>query len=203
VTNSQGDAWLKISGVIGILTPIVAFTCVFLAIAYSSHFSWTDNALSDLGVQEGITSVLFNYGLVLSGGLALIFASGLFVFLSDRISGRIGSFLFILDALALTAIGVFPENFRPMHGYASVAFFVLLPLSMLVLDATFLLMGKMKMGLFTLLVAIIAVAPWIGYFAMHFVEGVAIPETIFALSASAWVIVLGFKMLKEASHSSK
>jgi len=203
VTNSQDEAWLKISGVIGILTPIVAFTCVFLAIAYSSHFSWTDNALSDLGVQEGITSVLFNYGLILSGGLALIFTSGLFVFLSDRISGRIGSFLFILDALALTAIGVFPENFRPTHGCASVAFFVLLPLSMLVLDATFLLMGKVKMGLFTLLLAMIAVAPWIGYFATHFVEGVAIPETIFALSASAWVIVLGFKMLKEASHSSK
>jgi len=31
---------------------------------------------------------------------------------------------------------------------------------------------------------------------------VAIPETLSALSASTWSIVLGFKMLREASHSS-
>jgi len=79
--NLEAVVWLKISGACGILTPIVAFTCIFLAIASYPEFSWTGNALSDLGVQEGVTAVLFNSGLIFSGILALIFASGLLIFL--------------------------------------------------------------------------------------------------------------------------
>jgi hypothetical membrane protein len=190
------ESWLKISGVSGILTPIIAFTCILLAINYSPEFSWTENALSDLGVQEGVIATLFNYGLIISGILTLIFATGLFIFLSDKSLGRIGAFILILDALALTAIGIFPENVKPMHYYASVAFFVLLPIAAFVIGATFLLMAKVKMGLFTFLAAIVAATIWIIQFSIRFVSGVAIPEVVSALSASMWSIVLGFEMFK-------
>jgi hypothetical membrane protein len=117
--------------------------------------------------------------------------------------GRIGAFILILDTLAPTAIGIFPENAKPMHYYASVAFFVLLPIAAFVISATFLLMAKVKMGLFTFLAAIVAAAVWIIQFSIRFVSGVAIPEAVSALSASMWSIVLGFKMFKQASHSNK
>jgi hypothetical membrane protein len=107
--NLKDENWLKISGVCGILSPIVAFTCILFAINYSPEFSWTKNALSDLGVQEGVTAPLFNYGLIISGILTLIFATWLFIFLSDKLLGRIGAFILILDAFAFTAIGIFPE----------------------------------------------------------------------------------------------
>ena len=194
--NPRDVVWLKISGISGIITPIVAFTFILLAIAYSPQFSWTENALSDLGVQEGATAILFNSGLIIGGILTLIFASGLFIFLSNRLIGRIGALIFALDALALIAIGVFPENMTPMHYQASVAFFALFPISMFVMCAAFLLMGKSKIGLFTFLMATVAVVVWILQFTMHFVHGVAIPEAISALSASAWSIVLSFKMFK-------
>ena len=61
-----------------------------------------------------------------------VFASGLF-FLLRTVLGRIGTLIFVLDSMALVVIGVFPENVRPAHYYASVAFFVLYPLSMLVM----------------------------------------------------------------------
>lgn len=201
--NGERDVWLKMSGVSGVLTPIIAFTFISLAIANSPQFSWTENALSDLGIQEGVTPILFNSGLIISGFLAMVFASGLFILLREKMLGRIGVFIFVLDALALIAIGVFPENVAPAHYYASVVFFVLFPISMFVICAAFLLMGKVKTGLFTFLVAIVAAAVWIIQFAIRFVPNVAIPETISALSASTWSIVLGFKMLKEASHSNK
>jgi hypothetical protein len=38
---------------------------------------------------------------------------------------------------------------------------------------------------------------------MRYVPNVAIPETISALSASTWSIVLGFQMLKQGSRSNK
>jgi hypothetical membrane protein len=88
-----------------------------LAILNFPQFSWTEKALGDLGVQEGVTAILFNYGLIIVGILALVFASGLFV-LQKTMLGRIGAFIFVLAALTLMAIGVFPENVKPTHYYA-------------------------------------------------------------------------------------
>lgn len=114
--------------------------------------------------------------------------------------GRIGYFIFVLDTLALTAIGVFPENVKPVHYYASVAFFVLHPLSMFFFGATFLQMTKVKTGLFTFIVAIITAVMWTIQFTIQFGPNVAIPETLSALSASIWSMVLGFKMPKKDAH---
>jgi len=109
--GSKNVNWLKISGVCGTIAPIVAFTFILLAITSYPQFSWTGNALSDLGVVEGVTAVLFNSGLIIGGILAIIFASGLFIFLRNRVLGRIGAFIFTLAALALVAIGIFIGKF--------------------------------------------------------------------------------------------
>jgi hypothetical membrane protein len=195
-------AWLKISGISGIFAPLIAFMFISLAIVYSPQFSWTENALSDLGVQEGATAMLFNCGLIIAGILALIFASGLLMS-QKAICGKVGAFILVLAAFALTAIGVFPEDVKPTHYYVSVGFFVLLPISILVLSATFFLEAKVKLGLFTFLVAAVATAVWIIHWTIPFGSGVAILEALSAASASTCSIVLGFKMLKEASHSTK
>jgi len=197
--NSKNVVWLKMSGVCGIITPIFMSMFILLAIAYSPQFSWTENALSDLGVQEGVTAILFNSGLILGGILTLVFVSGLFA-LQKTMLGRIGVFIFVLSALALTAIGIFPENAGRIHYYVSVAFFLLFPISMFVIGATFLLTAKVKMGFFTFLAAIVASLVWAIQWTIGFGSNVAIPETLSALSAFAWFIVLGFKMLREASH---
>ncbi len=198
--GSKNVNWLKISGVCGTIAPIVAFTFILLAILNFPQFSWTGNALSDLGVQEGVTAILFNSGLVIGGILALVFASGLFV-LQKTMLGRIGVFIFVLAALAFMAIGVFSENAEPTHYYVSVTFFVLFPISMLVIGAAFLLTAKLKMGFFTFLAAIVAALIWTIQWTIGFGSNVAIPEALSALSALMWLMVLGFKMLREASQS--
>ena len=187
--------WLRISGISGMIMPFITFMLILLAIAYSPSFSWSENALSDLGVQEGVTVVLFNAGLIISGILGILFAVGLFTFLQESLLNRMGAFVFVLDALALTAIGVFPENVEPIHLLASVAFFVLLPVSMFLLGTAFLRTSRMKLGFFTFAAAIVAAIVWI----IPFGKGVAIPETLSGLSASTWFVVLGFKMLKEGA----
>jgi len=201
--NSKNDVWLKTSGVSGILAPIIAFTLISLAIVSCPQFSWTEDALSDLGVQEGVTAILFNSGLMIAGILALIFAMGLFMFLSENALGRISALILALAALALIAVGIFPESVKPTHYYVSVAFFVLLLLSMLFMGAAFLRVSRMKVGLFAFLTVAVATVVWIIQFLRPFVSGVAIPEIISALSASMWSIALGFRMLKHASHPNK
>jgi hypothetical membrane protein len=182
--NQRNAVWLKISGICGILTPIVACAFILPAIVLYPQFSWTANALSDLGVVSGATAILFNSGLVISGVLALLFASGLFIVFRENMLGRIGASIFLLGALALIAIGIFPENVKPMHYYVSVTFFVLLPISMFMIGAAFLSMARLKTGVFTFLLAMFAVIVWVVQFSARFVSGVAIPETLSALSAS-------------------
>jgi hypothetical membrane protein len=199
--NIAGDVRLKAFGICGVLAPVIGFMCVLFAVASYSQFSWFDNALSDLGVVGGVTAVLFNFGLIVSGVLTFVFGLGLFAFLHKKVPGVAGALIFILDAWALTLIGIFPESARPMHYYASVAFFALFPVSMFLICAEFLSSSRIKMGLLTFITATFAAIVWIIQFTVTPVPGVAIPETLSALAASAWVVVLGLKMFRDASHS--
>jgi hypothetical membrane protein len=190
----------RISGICGFLAPVFAFALIFSAIISYPQFSWVDNALSDLGVVAGITAVLFNSGLIISGVLCFVFTTGLFVFLKERTVGRVGAFGFALGSLALFAMGVFPENVPPVHYFVSVMFFVLLPESMLVIAEAFWLRYQVWMAVFTLLVAVAAAAPWVLYFSIHYVSGVAVPEAVSAFAGSMWVVVLSGQMLRQASR---
>jgi hypothetical membrane protein len=194
-------AWLKISGICGFLTPLVAFALIFSAIASYPEFSWTGNALSDLGVVEGITATLFNSGLLIGGVLCFVFATGLFMSLRERALGKIGAFVFVLASLALFAIGVFPEDIRPTHYIVSVMFFMLLPIAMLIIAEAFWLMHRARMAAFTLLVAVAAATPWVLYFTVPYASNVAIPEAVSAFAGAVWAVTLSGKMLKQASHS--
>ena len=195
--SNKTVTWLKIAGTCGIITPLIAFGCILLAIAYAPQFSWTDSALSDLGVMTNPTSVLFNLGLIVSGILAIVFAFGLLIFFNKTVSGRIGVIMFVLDCLALICIGVFPESAKPMHLYASVAFFAIFPLAMFLMTASFVLSSKHRMALFTFAIAVFAAVVWAAEFLVHYVPGVAIPETLSALAACLWVAVLSFNILRK------
>src|SRR5208283_2646292 len=134
----------------GIFAPILAFTCILIAIASYPAFSWTRNALSDLGVVAGITGLLFNFGLCASGLLALNFAVlGLYGYLGKTWVGKIGATAFAAATIALIAIGVFNENYSGTHYEVSVAFFTLIPISMFIITCTFLLAHRGRMVLFT------------------------------------------------------
>jgi hypothetical membrane protein len=200
MTKSTDTLWLKVAGICGFLTPIIAFALIFSAIVSYPEFSWVDNALSDLGIVEGATATLFNSGLIIGGVLCIIFATGLFVYLKKHIAGKTGASIFVLASIALFAIGVFPENVSPTHYIVSVMFFVLLPISLLVTTGAFWLMHKTRMAVFTLLVAVAAATPWVLYFAIQYASKVAIPEAISAFAGAVWAVTLSGKMLRKASH---
>ncbi len=189
---------LKISGFFGLCIPFVAFTFILLAIAFYPQFGWQNNALSDLGVVPGATSILFNTGLVLAGIFAFIFGLGLFFYFKENIIGRVGSVFFALTSLALIAIGVFNEHFSPTHYIVSVAFFSLLGIALIVNMAAFAFKHQNKLVVFTLILALIASLIWVLYFTIEFAPKVAIPEFISGLAGSIWTFVLGYLMIKKA-----
>ncbi|MEM0488295.1 MAG: DUF998 domain-containing protein [Candidatus Bathyarchaeia archaeon] len=184
---------VRFSRICGIISPVFTFTCIMLAITSYPEFSWTNNALSDLGTVEGFTGTIFNLGLLTGGFLALIFALGLFI-IQKNILGKLGSLVFALAAISLSMIGIFPENIEPIHYHVSVAFFTLAPIALIILSVAFIQAGKKKLGLFTLFMALTAAVIWIYHWTFGFGANVAIPETLSALALSAWVIKLSHEI---------
>lgn len=187
-----------IGAVAGLAAPIVAFTFILSAIASWPVFSWTNNALSDLGVVEGVTSILFTIGLCGAGTLAFIFAVlGLYPFLGKSKLGKVGSAFYAMATGALFCIGVFNENFtQPTHFVVSALFFVLMPFASFILTCAFYRGNQHRLAFFTLAVGLIAAIPWALQFIVYYVPNVAIPETISAATVALWIVVLSRKTLK-------
>ncbi len=192
--NSRQVRGLKTAGLCGVINPIVVLTLILAAISQSPWFSWTENALSDLGVN-GTVAVLFNSSLIIGGILTIIFAVGLGELLKSRTVGGVGALVLLLDGAAMSAIGLFPETTGRLHFYVSVAFFTLLPISLFFIGAA--LLGdpsERRLGFFVVLAGVFAAAVW-----MLPWRAVAIPELLASLAASVWSIVLGVKLYRQAS----
>ena len=196
MSNPRNVVYQRLGASSGIVAPILGFTCILSAIATYPPFSWTNNALSDLGVVAGITGSLFNFGLVASGFLAFNFAIfGLYTYLGKSWVGKISSAFFAVATIALIAIGIFNESFSPTHYLVSVAFFVLAPISLFILSCSFWLSHHRGIAVFTVAVGLVAALPWLLLFAFNYVPNVAIPESGSGIAVSVWAIVVGRKML--------
>jgi hypothetical membrane protein len=182
---------LKVSAACGVAGAVVVFACILLAVASWSSFSWTDNALSDLGVQAGVTAPLFNGGLISGGVLFLAFTAGLFRFMGKNVVGKAATVLLAMACVMLIAVGVFNENFRPTHYLVSVGLFVFLPLSMLTFVAGFWVKRKRRLAGFA---GLVAAAVWVLEFTVRYVPAVAVPEFVSGLTGAVWIVVLSYLM---------
>ncbi len=175
------------SGWLGVLSPLIVSALVLSAISVSPWFSWTNNALSDLGVS-GLAALLFNTALITGGVMLVIFATGLWSILHGRLA-RVGVMLLLLDGSVLSAIGVFPETTGRIHFYVSIAFFTLLILSLLVLGLSYVLeMHSVVTGLLGIALSLFSILVWLFQW-----RGVAIPEAATYLAATAWWITLSVR----------
>jgi hypothetical membrane protein len=196
MSEPQNFVYQRIGAASGIVAPIVAFICIIISISSYPTFSWTNNALSDLGVVSGVTASLFNFGLLASGILAFNFAIfGLFTYFGKSWVGKIGSTVFAAATIALIAISVFNENFSPTHYLVSVAFFTLTPIALFILTFGFWFRHQRRIAAFTVMIGLAAVLPWIILFIFNYVPNVAIPEFLSGFAISVWVVFLGKKML--------
>jgi hypothetical membrane protein len=178
----------RVAGVCGILIPIVIFACLGLAIAGSPWFTWTQHALSDLGISEN-TAVLFNYGMVLGGIFTFIFSLGL----RKVLSNKIGASLLSVSSFALIGIGLFPETVFVLHFITSASFFVFLTIALLIIGLTIKQNSfERSMGGLALFFALVAISSTV--FLVSF-EGIAIPEALSCFPAFIWCMLLGIKMV--------
>jgi len=177
-------------GYFGIIAPIFGFAMVFAAISTAPWFNWTENALSDLGV-EGLTAIIFNDGLGMTACLLALFSLGVYEMTKMDIYGKASFVLLFAAAVFLLFIGVFPETAGRIHTYFSVAFFVTLPISGWAFAAHAWRRGMRNMAYLSIASGVIATLVWLPSW-----DGVAIPEAVSALSMGIWSEVLGYWMIR-------
>jgi len=182
----------------GLFSPIVAYTFIFSAIISAKTFSWTNNALSDLGIPDPwnnyMVPLLFNTGLIISGLLFSLFAIG-FILSRKSLLGKVGGVFLFLDAISLMFIGVFPENIFEWHFFFSVMFFTLLPITLMILTAEFYVnMKNIDLALISIILAISVIIIWSVPWRNMGVTGVALPEFLSSLCGSIWLYSVIWKL---------
>jgi len=181
---------IKLSGICGIMLPIVTIPGLLLALTRAPWFSWTENAISDLGRTECGLS-FFNYTLILVGILLLGFSFGLIYSLKGI---RVGPTIFALSSIYFIGVGIFPLP-NPNHVDVSGMFFIAFPLGFLMLG---LKMYKKRsryinnMGISALIIAAIG---GISPIFLIFYEGIAIPEVAILFPGFFWCMIYGFHLV--------
>lgn len=192
---------IKTAAILGAVAPLITYTCILLAIISYSEFSWTNNALSDLGIVPGVTMTLFNSGLIIGGILFTIFAFALFTYLRKTLIGRIGSIFFIIASISMICVGIFNEHIKPIHFIVSVTLFSFMALALIVISCNSYYTGQKRLSIFTLSLGLASAIVWILEYTIWYFPHVAIPEFVTGLMGTTWVLVMVNKMLKDSTSN--
>lgn len=202
--TSKNVDFTRLSGLFGMLAPLVALISIGLAILLSPWFSFTGNYLSDLGGRpdsdrlwdtHGNASIIFNFGLVIAGIFGICFGigikkSGMF---KSRI-GDLGMAFLLLAACMLVGIGLFSETTGVIHTIFSYAFFILAGFAALFLGIDHLKSSERTLGWFIMGLFIFGLISVPLFIAPKPVGSNAIAELIPIISISLFSLVFGYKL---------
>ena len=179
----------RFAAVCGAVATLSALGGIALATHLDPAFSWTADALSDLGVRDG-SAAAFNRGLIAGGAAGVCYAAGL-----GRAGRPLRALLLALAITAMAGVGLFDLT-EPLHGPAAIGFYGLITL-------VFAVDGWVRRGAATGRVALafapVHVAVWATFVAGWWpVTGLALPELPGALMLAAWVWVVGPAPVVEA-----
>jgi len=184
------DYLLKFSGICGIILPILFIMTMIVSLLSAPWFSWTENAISDMGRPEhGLQ--FFNYSLIALGVLLLFFTFGLYFSLNKI---RFGPTVLAISSIYFIVFGIYPLP-DPSHIDFSGLFFIAFPLGFFILGLH-LYKQKLKflkdMGIFAFIIAIIAICQPIY---LIFYPGIAVPEILILIPGFFWCMRYSIHMI--------
>jgi len=186
--DTVGVGSTAVTRALGAAATLLALGGIAAAILLDPTFSWTTDALSDLGVRDR-SALVFNWGLILGGVAGVGYALGLWLSSSER--GAVAAVRAAVLALAMVAmagVGAFDLT-EPLHGPAAIGFYTLI-------TVVFVVDGLARRGTATGRVALafvpLHVAVWATFVAGRWpVSGLALPELPGALMLAGWAWALG------------
>ncbi|MFW9844118.1 MAG: DUF998 domain-containing protein [Candidatus Thorarchaeota archaeon] len=182
---------------IGFLSPFVSFICIAITTSILPGFDWVDNPLSDLGSWfrtdlgefQILSAILFNGGLIFTGGLAA-YVLVCFMKQSSDLPTKIGLLLFTGTSLLLAAVGIFSEDFQLPHGLTAVLFFLSIPIGPGLVGLAWLRFSETRIYgfssiVFSLISILIMFQPWIEF-------SIAVFEILEAFVVLGWMLFMNY-----------
>lgn len=187
----DGVDWNLVIQYLGVGGSLVGWAAVVAAVVSSAQFSWTQNAISDLGATTEAEPWLLNAGLLLGGLLVTPF--GLWLWQrAERSIQQLGAVSFCLTGLSLAAIGGFPVG-TPVHLPVSVNFYTLGTISLLLYGSGSVTASHVRRGLVSLWFVVIHLLSWLVWSAgLRVGPGLAIPELVGAVLFTGWIWMQSF-----------
>lgn len=168
----------------GILGSVIPYLVIIISILSSPWFSWSTNALSDLGHSVNSQyAPVFNFGLYLAGFLILLYSITIF-----RVHGKNSSYCLLASAFLLQLVAIFDEVYGSLHLVISILFFLSLGLASVVYALE-------KKSILAWIATIIGLISWILYFTRIFNTGIGVPEMISSLAVISWVVLSALRIL--------
>jgi hypothetical membrane protein len=181
-----------LGGACAVAAVVVGLGGVFAGVAISPWFTWTGNALSDLGDHSRSSAALFNGGLILAGALYLEFVWALWgEGMPARPRIRVGLVMLALGSAFLMGVGIVPVGVDA-HFPISVGYFFSYPPGVIVLGMAARDLHP-RMRVLSLACAGCALLFGILQFTPVFPDQ-AIPELILSSALSLWSAVVGYWM---------
>lgn len=196
----------------GLIAPIFYIILVTTLGHLESGFSHRTDMMSILGGIEGIRGLLFNFGVVITGLLLIVFAFGLHFNLNKGVGSKIGPSLIVFAGLGLFGSGIFSCNVncanvieaRTLIGILHMvsAFVAGLCFSI----SPFFIYFRMKQDKtwekyrrFTLAIGVLANLPgivlWISIFTTRIPEWEGVVQRLGLFFPLLWIFVLSFRQL--------
>ncbi|MCR8433532.1 MAG: DUF998 domain-containing protein [Candidatus Korarchaeota archaeon] len=146
--------WTRLPLYFGIIAVIIAGIIIGVSWALNPWFVFTKNAFSDFGGPQSSCPELYNYGLIVTGLLVIIYSLAIYSLAKNKME-ILGCAYMALAGVFLALIGIFPTGTEP-HGFVSVWFFLQMYLALIILGLGMQNRG-LKFGKETTVIAAIAV----------------------------------------------
>jgi hypothetical membrane protein len=177
---------------LGLVAPLIAIIFIVASIVLSTWFSWWNNALSDLGHSvNSEVAPLFNFGLLLSGFLTILYA-----ITSFRNHAKYTSYFLVLTGLSLQLVATFDEVYGSLHFQVSVLFFAALGFA----SISYVVEKRSVLALVSLVIGSVS---WILYGLEIYSAGIAVPETISSMATVTWVMLSALRIYFDKSDRQK
>lgn len=178
----------------GVASVVIAFGGTLAATAISPTFSWTRNALSELGstataAGTELKVALFNGGLVLGALFGLVFAWYLAT-TSRAWPGRLAGVAFGLTTASMAGIGLFPVG-TALHVPVAIAYFLSISVTLVVAAGAGVRGGRRQYARWSVVLGATNVGVWVGWLAVGgpAAVGLAVPEIASSAVFVAWVLL--------------
>lgn len=172
---------LRLAGVAG---AILAWVAIYFAINHNPWFVFTEHAFSDLGGPIAEDAEIFNNGLIVLGGLFILYALTLIWDANNKVETVGGAFA-LMAGIFLALIGVYPSGTSP-HTFVSIWFFVQADVAITVWGIGILLSGWDVFGLVFTCIGI--VGPLIAVVATW--PSIAMVEAYGITLIDVWVVLM-------------